>query len=314
VYILWLNPSVHVRVGVRAILRQPALVLAEIAWRWAFGAAAWVLVILAIHRILAHLDVTQAELLIARHSDLFLIADACARILAEVLPQLAREFAVLAPAIAVLWIAAATLGRAVTLNSLLPQNRAASWGSLAALNCVRALLTLATILAFFGAMLFAGMLMAGQNLTAAAAIAIALAVVVAFLWSIVNWFLALAPIWIVRNGRPALRSVADSMNLYRRSPGPYAGIAAWFSFFRAIAFVAAFLAALIAAQSSPAAAIALCVVIALVYFAVADFLYIARLAAFVALEASTQPSAISIQPPAPEPLMPLSAPPTNLNG
>jgi hypothetical protein len=312
----------HVRAGFRAIFRQPALALAEIVWRWAFGAAAWVLIFVAVRRILAHVDITQLELLIARHSDLFLIADACARIVIQVLPQLARECLVMVPAIAILWIAAATVGRAVTLQTLFSHKKqpfivpAATtlFGQLTLLNAVRALFTLITAIALLGALFFTGMMVPPQNLPAAAALSIIVAGVVALLWSVVNWFLALAPIWIVRDGRPALKSIADSLDLYRRSPGQYAGIASWFGFMRTIAFVAAFIAALIASQASPAASIALCLVIALVYFAVADFLYIVRLASFVALDESTQPSGINIQPSEPAPLIESSAPPANSVG
>jgi hypothetical protein len=133
------------------------------------------------------------------------------------------------------------------------------------------------------------------------------------LWSMVNWFLALAPIGMVRDDQGALKSIADSVDLYRRIPGPYMGIATGFGLFRAVALVAAVIAALVAAQAPAASAVALSVAIALVYFAVADFLYIARLAAFMALEESTQLSAISSQPAATEPLIP-SAPPANSNG
>jgi hypothetical protein len=328
---------VHFRAGIRAVLRQPALILGEIAWRWAFGLAAWLLVIFAVRRILAHVDITQAELLVARHSDVFLIADACARIIVQVLPQLARECLVLAPAIAVLWVAAATVGRAVTLQTLLssdaqpstaailtgdaPADDAAAaseskhpyrsrnvnaarthFGRLTLLNAFRALFTLATLVAFFGALVLAGA--ATQNVTAGAVIGVALGSVVALFWSLVNWFLALAPIWIVRDGHTALQSIADSLDLFRRSPAPYASIATWFGLLRAGVLVAALVLALIAAQASPAAAIALGVVIALVYFAVADFLYIARLAAFVTLEERSPLSALTPQPlsDAPQPL------------
>ena len=292
----------HVRAGFRAVLRQPALALGEIAWRWAFGAAAWILAIFAVRRTLAQVDITQVELLIARHSDLFLIADASARIIVQVLPQLARECLVLLPAIAVLWVVSATLGRAVTLNALAPDGHAARWSALTALHLFRALFTLATLIAWFGSLLLAGLAMPAQNPATAVIIGVLSAALVGFFWSVVNWFLALAPIWIVRDGRTALKSISDSLGLYRRNPGPYAGIAAWFGLFRAIAFVGAFTAALIGVQASAEAAIALCVVIALIYFAVADFLYIARLAAFVALDESCQLSAIGSQPltPAPE--------------
>ena len=321
----------HIRAGFRAVVRRPALVLGEVAWRWAFGAAAWTLVIFAIRRILAHVDITQAELLLARHRDVFLIADAGAHIIVQVLPQLARECLVLAPAIAVLWIAAATLGRAITLQSIfstdvIPSEDAPAdppalrlsdagaseprdlhFGPLLALNFIRAVFTLATLIAFVGALFLTGLALPAENPIAAALVGILVAALIGFFWSVVNWFLALAPIWIVRNGHPALPSIADSLDLYRRCPGPYLGIASGFGLLRAAALVAAFVAALLASQATPATSIALCLVIALMYFAVADFLYIARLAAFVALDESFQPSVISSQPivPAPEPVMKL---------
>ncbi len=314
----------HIRAGFRAVVRRPALALGEVAWRWAFGAAAWTLVIIAVRRILAHVDITQAELLLARHSDVFLIADAGAHIIVQVLPQLARECLVLAPAIAVLWIAAATLGRAITLQSLfstivIPSEDAPAdpralclsdagaselrdlhFGPLLALHFIRAVFTLATLIAYLGGLFLTGLAMPAQNPIATALVGILVAAVIGFFWSVVNWFLALAPIWIVREGHPALRSIADSVDFYRRGPSPYLGIASWFGFLRAAALVAAFVAALLASRATPATSIALCVVIALIYFAVADFLYIARLAALVALDESSQPSAVSFQPVSPE--------------
>jgi hypothetical protein len=297
---------VHIHAGFRAVVRRPALVLGEIAWRWAFGAAAWTLVIFAFRRIFAHVDITPAELLLARHSDVFLLADAGAHIVVQVLPQLGRECLVLAPAIAVLWVAAATLGRAVTLQSLASTNDL-HFGALLALNFIRAVFTLATLIAYLGALFLTGLMMPPQNPIATALVAILVAALIGFFWSVVNWFLALAPIWIVRHGHPAFRSIADSVDLYRRGPGAYLGITSWFGLLRAAALVGAFVAALLASQATPAAAIALCVAIALIYFAVADFLYIARLAEFVALEESFQLSASSSQPKAPasEPIMEL---------
>ena len=297
-------PVHFVRAGFRAVFCQPALILGEIAWRWAFGAAAWTLVAVAVHRVLAKVDITQAELLIARRSDVLLIADAGARILYQVLPQLARECVVLVPAVCVMWIAAATVGRAVTLKALLPESEAhnSRLGLLAALHTVRAIFTLATIIAFFGAMFLAGSAMPALNPTAAAVVWFLLAALVAFCWSVVNWFLALAPIWMVRDDRKALPSIADSVDLYRHSPGPYAAVAWSFGVLRGIALLAALVAAVIvasAAGDSVAAAVAGCVAVTLVYFGIADVLYVARLAAFVALNESSQLSAINSQPEAP---------------
>ncbi len=292
------------------MFQQPAVVLGEIAWRWSFGAVAWVLVILVLRHILAHVDVTQVERLIARGSDVFLIADAGARILVQVLPQLARDGLVLAPAIAILWIAAATLGRGITLRALLSRdaedrpadNANFHLSRLAVLNLLRAVFTLATLVAYLGGLLLVGATMSAQNPAAAVLVGLLLASVIGLSWSLVNWVLALAPIWIVRDGRPALRSIADSVGFYQRTRASYVGIAWWFGWLRTAAMLAALVAAVIATRATPAAAVAMCVVITLVYFALADFLYLARLAAYIALDASSQLSAISPQPIIPEPL------------
>jgi hypothetical protein len=303
----------HVRSGFRAVLRQPALVLGEIAWRWGFGVAAWVLVIAALRRILANVDVSEAERLIARRSDAFVIADAGARILAQVLPQFGRACVVLVPAISVLWIAAATLGRGATMQAMLATPAARvpriRFGALAVLNALRALYTLAAMAAFVGAMLLAGTAMPALDVTVAALTWILLAFVVAFFWSAVNWFLALAPIWIVRDGRSALKSIADSASLFRGEPGEYMAIAWWFGLLRTLAVAAAIVAALVAgaASGSNAAAIAICIAVSLAYFAVADFLYIARLAAYLDLNEVVAPEA---SPPQPHTAAPTLASPT----
>src|SRR5512146_3501320 len=114
-----MNP---VRSGFRAVLRQPAVIAGEIAWRWTFGAASWAVRFLTLRDIFAGVDVSEAEYLLARHSDAFLIADAWARVLIEVLPPLARAAMILIPALTLFWIVAATVGRAATLRGLCENN------------------------------------------------------------------------------------------------------------------------------------------------------------------------------------------------
>jgi len=286
------------RNGFRVVISRPTFVLAEIAWRWAFGAAAGTLVFLALRRIFLRADVGEIESLLARHSDLFLIADACARLLSQVLPQLAAEALVLVPAIALLWIVAATVGRIFTLNALV--NRIGASASRAyvrvlMLHIIRAALALAALLAAFGAVRLVGATLALNHMAAALALSLVLVLVVLTCWSAVNWFVALAPIWMMREGRGVFASIGDSLDLYRRNASGYVGIASLFGLIRVVAILVATIAALIAAQLSPASAIAAGIALGLGYFAVADFLYIARLAAYVALDDSSQQSALSIQ-------------------
>lgn len=288
------------RAGFRAVCRQPAVIAGEIAWRWAFGAAAWGLVLFTVHRILVSVDISEAEYLIARRSSMFLIADACARIIYEVLPDLVRAAAILVPAIAVLWVLAATAGRAITLKALLPTGdpRSSRLASLASLHLLRAVFVLATLLALLATLVLTGRLLPiAVNPALAGMIWGFLAALVVFFWALLNWFLSLAPIFIVRDGRAALASIADSLALYRRHRGTYAATAAWFGLLRFVLFCAACVLAIFAAAAAGSAprAIALSLVIALIYFAVADFLYITRLAAYMILDEPTPLPALENQ-------------------
>jgi hypothetical protein len=231
-------------------------------------------------------------------------------VVVQVLPQLARDCEALAPAIAILWIAAATVGRAVILRALLHDGTERApkvrFGVLVVVQALRAVLALAAVGAFAGTMLLAGLAMPSLTVTAAALGWILLAALVGFFWSVVNWFLALAPIWIVRDGRPALKSIGESVNLFHRDPGTYVAIGWWFGLLRAIAIVGAMLTALIAASAageSNAAAIVVCVAVTVIYFAIADWLYMARLAAFVALDDSSRVAEFSALPVQPRPIV-----------
>src|ERR1051325_9535744 len=108
-----------IRSGFRAIRENPALFFAEVAWRWAFGAAAWCLLAMTVRTILQGIDVTSAEIALARSNNAYLIADAVVRILVQVLPRLAAAMLLAVPLLAVAWVIAATLGRIVTLDALL---------------------------------------------------------------------------------------------------------------------------------------------------------------------------------------------------
>jgi hypothetical protein len=290
--------------------------VAEITWRWAFGAAAWLLIVFAVGKVLRGIDVSQAEILIARRSDAFLVADALARSISQALPAMGRVSRVLAPALALLWAVAATAGRAATLKALLEES---PWpgkvrvGSLFALNLLRSLFTLAALAAFFGTLILSVAVISGHPTdpsrpAAAMMVGTFLAALVAAFWSIVNWFLSLAPIWIVQDGCGPLASIVASVSLYRRKSAAYFSMACAFGLLRAGVVIVAFVIALLAAAMVPApnvvAGVILTIVISLGYFAVADFLAIARIAAFLELDAMVYASPVPSPVAQPEPLDP----------
>ena len=284
-----------VRTGFRIVRQNPALILAEIAWRWAFGAAAWLLVIFTIRTIMQGIDVSAAEIAVARSNNAYLIADAIARVLIQVLPRFLAAMVIGVPLLAVAWVIAATLGRAVTLDALLsktqvdgiaPQRKTYIF-RLGLLNCVRAVFSLATLLAFFGTVFLVSAQMNPSATPAAAPLYVlawlSLAFLVGCFWGLVNWFLALAAILIARDGLGVRKALAGSVALYRDRPSDYRAIASWFSFFRGAALIVAVIAGLVSVSAGLRLGLLLSVLIALAYFAIADWLYIARLAAFVKL-------------------------------
>lgn len=303
-----------VREGFAAVARRPEVVAGEIAWRWAFGAAAWVLVLVGVHLVFRSVPVSRAEIAMARRYGVFQAADAIARILIDAWPGILRLAAVLLPGIAAIWIAAASIGRAVTLNALLDGSvPRLGLRSLLGLNFLRAGATLAAVIGYIGAIVLAGMALPSDPQYAGIAVLVwmLIAAAVAFCWTVVNWFLALAAIFVARDQESAFAAVAASVALYRRQPRDYATAAAWFGFFRSVALVVAIVLSLVAAAAPNGAAAAVIVAaVALAYFAVVDWMYVARLAAFVALaEPPVIPASTEIPSPEPPPVADSHTPP-----
>jgi len=313
-----------VRSSFRTVRENPALIFAEIAWRWAFGSAAWILVILTVRTILEGIDVSAAEVAVTRSNDAYLIADAIVRILVQVLPRLAHAMLVVVPALSVFWVATATIGRAATLHALFPAvilseaevkaserfsreqprpSRRTSTLSLISVNVLRTVFTLATLLAYFGTVLLVSAQFTPDLAPALLLAWLCLAFFVGCLWGIVNWFLALAPIFIVREGFGVGKAISASLGLYRDARREYMAIASWFGLFRGAALLFAIAAgSVVVAAGSVRLALAWSIVVALAYFAFAAYLYIARLAAFVALAAAGgHPAEVSVQPVTPPP-------------
>src|SRR5512135_3344493 len=110
--------SESVRRGFRQVRRRPAVMVAEILWRWSFGAAAGALVAVAVLRFLASLTVTDGDLWALRSAIPQLMADAILHIFEGSGVRLLRLTLVVAPAVSLLWVLAASAGRAATLRAL----------------------------------------------------------------------------------------------------------------------------------------------------------------------------------------------------
>ncbi len=277
--------------GWRAVFRGPGLALAEIAWRWSFAIAAWVLIALTAREYLASIRFSSGDWTLIRTRQPVLIAEAIAHALQGSGPRLLQAAIIVALGLVVLWIFAASVGRAATLKALLPRSMAAGVGSLVGLNFLRSAVTLAAIVGYVGILVIAGFVAPvdatdTNALLAAVLLFLALAVVVGFFWSVVNWFLSVAAIFVVQNDRDTWGAIADSVAFFRRRPGALTGVTLLFDAVKLVLIVIATLAVVgvfsgVKGSATMKTALWIAGGITLLYCAAADVLCIARLAVYV---------------------------------
>src|ERR1700733_7992961 len=109
--------------GFRAIFRRPSFGLAEIAWRWSFGAAASLLLVFSFFEFLDTLPVRKADLLLLRSRQPGLISRAMLHIFRGSAFRVVETAVVLALTLGAAWIVLASLGRAATVKALLAHFR-----------------------------------------------------------------------------------------------------------------------------------------------------------------------------------------------
>jgi len=301
-----------IRKGLTAIAEQPALPLAEIAWRWCFAAAGATLAAVAALEYLNSIPVSWGERLLLESEQPLLALAALAYALRGSAARLAAGAIMAGTAMAILWMLFAALGRLVTLQALLPLARMA-YRPLLGLSFLRAELFLAAVLAGLGALILAGF--AGPPGDAAPSVVLA-AVLIAciwLVWALLNWLLSVAAIFVVLDKQDTFGAVAAAADWVRRQFGEVVLTSLPFVLLHYLALAAAIASGVlvfdVTSRVSPEAGWAL-VVIPAGYFAYADFLYITRLAAYVELaEPGGEVALLPIsENPVPELTMPASQP------
>jgi hypothetical protein len=304
--------------GFRAMFSRPSFGLAEIAWRWSFGAATSALLMFSFLEYLDTLPVSKGDQLLLRTSQPALISRAVLHIFHGSAFRVVETAIVLTLALGSAWIVIASLARAATLKALLayfyranfsaPEKDKKNWRlhSLFALNSFRLAATLAAAVSCLGAVLLGKAASTPDAPAPGSALLISLtvAMLVWFTWSALNWFLSLASIFVVADGHDAFGAIAAAVNLCRNRAGSLFAAGTWFGLAHLTAFaVATSVAAFPLAFSAilPAGVVLGGVLlVALIYFAATDFLYIGRLAAYIAiLEMPELPVAAETAPPLP---------------
>ena len=286
-----MSESSPIRAGFAVVNQNPIIAVIEIAWRWAFGLIGTILLLLGTRAFLAGLKVSDGDEQALRGHDPTLIAAALLHILQQS-GVLAKFFAIMAAVAipsAIVWIIAATLGRAATLKRLMPFSNV-NVKRILGLTASRAVLLVAAIAVWYLWMVLCALLTItrdGPNNPLYLLLSILALPVIAVVWGILNWILSLAPVVAVRDGSSAWKAYTDAVRLVRRNRGQFTSVNTWLGLPRLAAMLIVLVLAiliLVVIDSVVVGSIAL-TIISLAYCAFADYLYAVRLAAYAQIGA-----------------------------
>lgn len=280
--------------GFRLIWLRPSLGLAEIAWRWSFWAAAWFLVLFAIREYLDSLRVGSADMVLLKTRQPMLVSKAMSHIFHGTSTRVAVSACIVFIALSVAWVVVASLGRAVSLRDIFGHFQAGkcvviSLRSLLGIHFLRAALLLAALVGIMTAALAAGTLNSrSQPAPGSAVVAFgAVTFIVWITWAFLNWILSLAPIFVAGQGSDTFAAIAAAAKMCSTRLGPVTAVSTWFGLAHIVAWFAA--SSIIAFPLGFASLLPFGIVlggillVTLLYFAVADWLYIGRLVGYVAI-------------------------------
>ena len=283
--------------GFRLIFRQPAIPLAEIAWRWSFGAAFWFLSASFLVEYADSLPANRVDRLLLGTRQPALILRALHRILHGSALRFTAGGILLAIALLVAWILLSSLGRAATLQAMMEtldvapsaSTRRETVSPLLALNFLRAASALAAIVAAIGAILIASGVWASTHMSAsgAARLWLLLLLLVWTAWAMLNWILSTSSLFVAVDRVSAFTAISSTLGWYRDRLGSVLVAGIWFGLIHGGAFLTACSAAFtvlgMAQVLGAGPTLFLEFVIIAAYCAVADLLYIGRLTAYLAI-------------------------------
>jgi hypothetical protein len=277
------NPLTY---GFGAIRRDPALLLVEILWRWCFGALS---LLLFLGFLVMRPEVVAAGDGSAWSSqDPLLIAQALLRLLTGLGGKPLAVAIALLLAATVIWTLLGAAGRTFTLNRL--ERSGIRFRSILALQGLRAVfLWLAGIALTKTIALDARLAGHGvkPDIFLYSALAVWSVILIGALWAAVNWNLSLAAVCCAKNAGGFGRSIRQALALDRSHSGDLLGVSLVFALWRlivlAVAFVLWFLPSAKMA-TAPRAYFAWFLTTMLAYFAASDFLHIARMAGYLAID------------------------------
>ena len=280
------------------MLHRPAFGFAELSWRWSLGFTGCLLFTFAFVEFLRTLPVTSGDVLLLRSRQPALIGNALARILRGSGPRVVETLFIALLCWAVAWVIVGGFGRFATLKALVARFRDVSLAeetkqsgsvrSLFGLNIFRVSVLFAAAIACMAPALAAKLAMGKDTDPTLVFLVILIGTgLIACAWSGLNWFLSLSNVFVVAQGEDTFGAIIATVHFFRKRFGAVLAVSTWFGLARLAAFVIATFCSLFVFGLLGVLPVGFTLlgmaIITLAYFAVADFLYIGRLAGYVAI-------------------------------
>ncbi len=287
-----IKPPNPITQGLRTVSRDPLIFMLEILWRWSFALLVCLLLFGVGAMLLGPLSIGDAWAAAWHSQDPRRIGQVALVVFLMLGSKLIVAAIAVPVAIALLWAILSTLGRSITVKRLRAGMTSLRFRSIMALQFLRAFLTWFSLVLLFAAV-FGEALIATRgpqpDLVLYYLMAMPSVVLISGVWLVLNWYLTLAVIF-GRDGQSFRGAFGQARQTVARQRSDFAGTGFVFLLMRfAILLVALAICGLASrlAGSSPQGYFTLVMVVAAVYFAVSDFLYMSRMAAYLAL-ASTR--------------------------
>lgn len=285
------KPPNPITQGLRAVACDPAIFLVEILWRWSFALLACIFVVGVGMMLLGPLHVGKTWDTAWGSRD----PQRIGQLLVVIVLLLGVKLIIAAIAapltIALLWSIFAALGRFVTVKRLRAGLTSLHFRTVFTLQLLRGLISWFSLVLLLGTT-FGEALIASHgkqpDLVLYYLMVMPSVVLIGAVWLVLNWYLSLAAIF-GREGQSVRSALRQARQTVRQQRSDFAGTGFVFLLFRIVILMIAMAICGITsgmAGTAPQSYFVLLLVVSLAYFAVADFLYMARMAAYLALAAA----------------------------
>lgn len=272
------------RQAFREVLRDPALLLIELAWRWTFGVISAGVGLAVVFAVVGSVPFDAQRLRFLWISSPWQAAQSLWLTLFDLGRGFLRIGILAGLFLAACWVCLSAWGRYATLERPVLA-RGATLRACFGISAVRAAMTLAALIAWILAGALAGLLGSATAVGLLPNPVVMLAILLPAIalifagWSFANWYLSLAPLFVANGWK---QSIAEAWRPVRRGRDQIFEISIGIGLLRALLFIVALALSFAAAAVISNSRMLICdlIAISLLDFLVADFLYLSRLIAY----------------------------------